>query len=68
MAKAIFGHVGNAADQRLRDEVQQLRVTIQALEFEVARLRADNDRLMAGLAAHEARLRRMSSLEEPALT
>jgi hypothetical protein len=68
MAKALFGHVGTATDQRLRDEVQRLRITVQALEFEVARLRADNDRLMASLTAHESDLRRMTTIEEPALT
>jgi hypothetical protein len=68
MAKALFGHVGTATDQRLRDEVQRLRVKMQNLEFEVTRLKAENDRLSAALAAHEVDLRRMSSLEEPALT
>jgi hypothetical protein len=68
MAKALFGHVGTASDQRLRDEVQRLRIKMQALEFEVARLKADNDRLMAGLAAHNDDLRRITTIEEPALT
>jgi hypothetical protein len=68
MAKALFGHVGNATDLRLRDEVQRLRIKNQALEFEVARLKADNDRLMAGLAEQNDDLRRLTSIEEPALT
>lgn len=68
MAKALFGHVGTASDQRMRDEVRRLRVTVQALEFEVARLKADNDRLMAGLSAHDDDLRRITTIEEPALT
>jgi hypothetical protein len=68
MAKALFGHVGTATDQRMRDEVQRLRITVQALEFEVARLKADNDRLMAGLAAQDDDLRRITTIEEPALT
>jgi hypothetical protein len=68
MAKALFGHVGTASDQRLRDEVQRLRVKMQNLEFEVARLKAENDRLSAALIGHEGDLRRMSSIEEPALT
>ena len=68
MAKALFGHVGGAADQQLRDEVQRLRKKIQALEFEVTRLRADNDRLTANLVSHEHDLRRVGALEEPALT
>jgi hypothetical protein len=67
MAKALFGHVGTATDQRLRDEIHRLRVKAQALEFEVTRLKAENDRLSAALVAHEGDLRRMS-LEEPALT
>lgn len=67
MAKALFGHVGNGADARMRDEVQRLRSKLQALEFEVARLRAENDRLLAGLAANESDLRRLT-IEEPALT
>ena len=61
MAKALFGHVGTATDQRMRDEVQRLRITVQALEFEVARLKADNDRLMAGLAAQDDDLRRITT-------
>src|SRR5690242_7437313 len=62
MAKALYGHVGSAPDRRLIDEVTQLRAKVRALEFEVARLRADNDRLAA--AASEADLLR---LPEPAL-
>ena len=62
MAKALFGHVGSAPDRRLLDEVTKLRARVRALEFEVARLRAENDRLAA--AAHDELLR----LSEPALT
>ena len=47
MAKALFGHVGSAPDRRLVDEVTQLRAKVRALEFEVVRLRAENDRLAA---------------------
>jgi hypothetical protein len=61
MAKALFGHVGSAPDRRLLDEVTHLRAKVRALEFEVARLRAENDRLAA---AHETELLR---LPEPAL-
>lgn len=67
MAKALFGHVGVVPDQRLLDEVQRLRAVVRALEFEVARLQADNDRLAAALASDEA-LMRLATLEEPALT
>ena len=62
MAKALFGHVGSAPDRRMLDEVTQLRAKVRALEFEITRLRAENDRLAA--AATEADLLR---LPEPAL-
>jgi hypothetical protein len=62
MAKALFGHVGSAPDRRLLDEVTQLRAKVRSLEFEVTRLRAENDRLAA---AHADELLR---LPEPALT
>jgi len=63
MAKALFGHVGNAPDRRLLDEVTLLRAKVRALEFEVTRLRAENDRLAAAAAEQEHLLR----LAEPAL-
>ena len=47
MAKALYGHVAAAPDRRLLDEVTRLRATVRALEFEVTRLRAENDRLAA---------------------
>src|SRR2546429_6387005 len=62
MAKALFGHVGSAPDRRLLDEVTQLRAKVRTLEFEVARLRAENDRLAAAQADELLRL------PEPALT
>jgi hypothetical protein len=64
MAKALYGHVGSAPDRRLLDEVTRLRATVRALEFEIARLRAENDRLAAAAAGSEELLR----LPEPALT
>jgi uncharacterized small protein (DUF1192 family) len=64
MAKALYGHVGAAPDRRLLDEVTRLRSRVQALEFEITRLRADNDRLAAAAADAEDILR----LTEPALT
>ncbi|MCW2612162.1 MAG: hypothetical protein QOC93_3972 [Actinomycetota bacterium] len=67
MAKALYGHVGTAADRRYLDELQLLRARARALEFEVARLRADNDRLAAALAETEDPLR-LAVLEEHALT
>lgn len=63
MAKALYGHVGVARDRRITDEVTRLRATVRALEFEVARLRAENDRLAAAVAESEDLLRL-----EPALT
>jgi hypothetical protein len=62
MAKALFGHVGSAPDRRMLDEVTQLRAKVRTLEFEVARLRAENDRLAAAQADELLRL------PEPALT
>ena len=62
MAKALFGHVGSAPDRRLVDEVTQLRAKVRALEFEVTRLRAENDRLAAAAAGAD-----LLRLREPAL-
>lgn len=53
MAKALYGHVGNTPDRRMLDEVTKLRARVRSLEFEVARLRADNDRLTAEVAERE---------------
>ncbi|MEV0645240.1 hypothetical protein AB0I28_08240 [Phytomonospora sp. NPDC050363] len=53
MAKALYGHVGTAPDRRMLDEVTKLRARVRTLEFEVARLRADNDRLTAEVADRE---------------
>jgi uncharacterized small protein (DUF1192 family) len=64
MAKALYGHVGSAPDRRLLDEVTKLRARVHALEFEVTRLRAENDRLAAAAAEADELLR----LAEPALT
>lgn len=64
MAKALYGHVGGTPDRRLLDEVTRLRARVQALEFEVTRLRAENDRLAAAAAEAGDLLR----IPEPALT
>ncbi|MBT8226384.1 MAG: hypothetical protein HKP61_20840 [Dactylosporangium sp.] len=61
MAKALFGHVGSAPDRRMLDEVTQLRAKVRALEFEITRLRAENDRLAA------AESDQLIRLAEPAL-
>ncbi len=63
MAKALFGHVGSAPDRRMLDEVTHLRAKVRALEFEVTRLRAENDRLAAAAAESDQLIR----LAEPAL-
>ncbi len=63
MAKALFGHVGSLPDQRLLDEVTKLRATVRALEFEMTRLRAENDRLAAAISSEEELMR----LSEPVL-
>lgn len=64
MAKALYGHVALAPDRRLLDEVTRLRATVQALEFEVARLRAENDRLVAAATESDEIFR----FAQPALT
>ncbi len=64
MAKALYGHVAVAPDRRLLDEVTRLRATVRALEYEVTRLRAENDRLAAAAAEADEALR----IAEPALT
>ena len=64
MAKALFGHVGGAPERRMLDEVTQLRAKVRTLEFEVTRLRAENDRLAAAASEADELLR----LREPALT
>jgi hypothetical protein len=63
MAKALYGHVSAAPDRRMLDEVTRLRATVQALEFEVTRLRAENDRLVAAVADDD-----VLRIAEPALT
>ena len=64
MAKALYGHVGQAPDRRMLDEVTKLRAKVRSLEFEVTRLRADNDRLTAEITSAEE----MTRLSEPVLT
>jgi uncharacterized small protein (DUF1192 family) len=64
MAKALLGHVGSASDRRLLDEVTLLRAKVRNLEVEIARLRAENDRLVAATAEADELFR----LPEPALT
>ena len=63
MAKALYGHVGSAPEQRLLDEVTRLRTRVRDLEIEVMRLRAENDRLVADVSNSEELLH----IVEPAL-
>ena len=63
MAKALYGHVGSAPEQRLLDEVTRLRTRVRDLEIEVMRLRAENDRLVADAANADELLH----IAEPAL-
>ncbi|MEV0392978.1 hypothetical protein [Polymorphospora rubra] len=63
MAKALYGHVGMTPDRRLLDEVTRLRARVEALEFEITRVRAENDRLAAAAAEADELLR----LAEPAM-
>ena len=57
MAKALYGHVGSAPDKRMLDEVTRLRARVRDLEFEVMRLCAENDRLVAAASDSAAWLR-----------
>lgn len=64
MAKALYGHVGQAPDRRMLDEVTKLRAKVRSLEFEVTRLRADNDRLVTEVKVVDE----INRISEPALT
>jgi len=67
MAKALLGHVGVGPDLRLVDEVRRLRGRVSQLETELARVRAVNDSLVAGLTVEDD-LRLLTLDGEPALT
>ena len=43
MAKALYGHIGQAPNKRLLEEVVQLRARVRNLETELAELRARED-------------------------
>ncbi|THV28614.1 hypothetical protein [Glycomyces paridis] len=62
MAKALYGHIGQAPDKRLLEEVVQLRARVRNLETELAELRSREDEIEHG---HVEELMR---LQEPALT
>ncbi len=65
MAKALFGHVGLAPDQRILADVRRLQARVRELESELSRLRAANEALMSGIRVDDD----LSALaHEPALT
>ncbi len=67
MAKALFGHVGLGADQRLVDEVRRLRRQVDDLQLELARAHATNDALVASVHVEDD-IRMLTLQDEPALT
>lgn len=62
MAKALYGHIGQAPNKRLLEEVVQLRARVRNLETELAELRAREDEIEHDHAEELMRL------QEPALT
>ncbi|HEX2144828.1 MAG TPA: hypothetical protein VHG10_10000 [Glycomyces sp.] len=62
MAKALYGHIGQAPDKRLLEEVVQLRARVRNLESELAELRAREDEI-----EHD-HVEELMRLQEPALT
>ena len=67
MAKALFGHVGLAADHRLVDEVRRLRRRVSELEGELARVTAGHEAFMASVTVDDD-IRMLTLDDEPALT
>ena len=62
MAKALYGHIGQAPNKRLLEEVVQLRARVRSLETELAELRAREDEVQHDEAEELMRL------QQPALT
>ncbi|HEY1094566.1 MAG TPA: hypothetical protein VGE61_07670 [Glycomyces sp.] len=62
MAKALYGHLGQAPNKRLLEEVVQLRARVRNLESELAELRAREDEI-----EHD-HVEELMRLQEPALT
>jgi hypothetical protein len=62
MAKALYGHLGQAPNKRLLEEVVQLRARVRSLETELAELRAREDEI-----EHD-HVEELMRLQEPALT
>ena len=67
MAKALFGHVGLGADQRLVDEVRRLRRRVSELETALARAHATQEALVASVTVDDD-IRMLTLDDEPALT
>ncbi len=62
MAKALYGHIGQAPNKRLLEEVVQLRARVRNLESELAELRAREDEI------EKDQVEELMRLHEPALT
>jgi cell division septum initiation protein DivIVA len=62
MAKALYGHLGQAPNKRLLEEVVQLRARVRNLETELAELRSREDEI-----EHD-HVEELMRLQEPALT
>ena len=67
MAKALFGHVGLGADQRLVEEVRRLRHQVDDLQIQLARAHAENDALVASVHVEDD-IRMLTLQDERALT
>ncbi|GAB3644690.1 hypothetical protein [Glycomyces tarimensis] len=62
MAKALYGHIGQAPSKRLMEEVVQLRARVRNLETELAELRARE------IEVRHEEAEELMRLSEPALT
>ncbi|GAA1667561.1 hypothetical protein GCM10009830_11580 [Glycomyces endophyticus] len=62
MAKALYGHIGQAPNKRLLEEVVQLRARVRNLETELAELRSREDEI------DRDHVEELMRLHEPALT
>ncbi|MEU5873716.1 MULTISPECIES: hypothetical protein [Glycomyces] len=62
MAKALYGHIGQAPNKRLLEEVVQLRARVRNLETELAELRSREDEI------EQDQVEELMRLHEPALT
>ncbi|MQM24893.1 hypothetical protein [Glycomyces albidus] len=62
MAKALYGHIGQAPNKRLLEEVVQLRARVRNLETELAELRSRDAEI------EQDQVEELMRLHEPALT